>query len=505
MEQIFPALEGRLRQFRREAARLAAQQPRLAGRLGPSEAPPDVHVDRLLQGVALLHARTVLALDRARRQQDEHQLERLFPEQLRPFPECRIGPPAADALAGNPAVTGARYCAGPEAAVELDLDLGLAGGGAAAPGGTLDIYIDGDAAFGAVLRSALLGADGGGRCVLAVPAAAADSNARILPGWPFAPAGLDPEEALLPRRPGSHAGLALLREFFVFPARFNLVRLDLTRLNGTRRWTLRLPAPASSTPAAPLLQGLHAGHLRAGWKVSAGLRRSAAAPIAPDGRQSEYLLSVPPELEIFSIDRVLVHQPGGALELAGITQGGGRQGWVARRVANAPPGHEWRIAFRGECAWRAGATVSIDLTCCRRGAVLGRAARGASCRWQLHSLLALEQLPRDAEGLRELMASQAIGDAPAARAIINAVQALDVRLVLLRRGGAAPLMGSELRLQVDEAAFAGCGLLLFAQVMDRFFGECAHVNTFSRLVLVSARSGKELIRCKARNAGTLLE
>jgi type VI secretion system protein ImpG len=503
MEQILPALEGRLRQFRREAARLAAQQPRLAGQLAPSNMPPDVHVDRLLQGVAVLQARTALALERARCQQDEHQLERLFPEQLRPFPACSIGP--APGLAGSLAITGARFCSGPEAAIELDLDLGSAKSNANAAATSIDLYIDGDAAFSAALRSALLDP---GQCdrdaASATPAAPADGGSRTLRAWPFSPAGLDLAEALLPRRPGAHAGLALLREFFTFPARFNLVRLDLSGLRGARRWTLRLPARASGS-AAVLLQGLHAAHLRAGWQARADLRRTAAAPIALDGRHSEYPLSVQPELEIFSIDRVRVCDAGRVWELPAIAPGAERQGWAARRVASAPAGHEWRIAFRGAIAWQSGATASIDLTCYRRDAVLGRAARGAGCRWQLNSLLALEQLPQDAGALREVMASQAIDGSPSALAIIGAVQKLDVRTALLRSNGAAPLVGSELRLEVDDAAFAGCGLLLFAQVMDRFFGECAHLNTFSRLVLLSARTGKELIRCKARNAGTLLE
>jgi type VI secretion system protein ImpG len=103
------------------------------------------------------------------------------------------------------------------------------------------------------------------------------------------------------------------------------------------------------------------------------------------------------------------------------------------------------------------------------------------------------------------MATQAIDNSPAKQALIGAVRALDAKSAMLRPGRAAPLLGTEIRLQVDETAFAGSGLLLFAQVMDRFFGECAHMNSFTRLVLASANSGEELMRCKARNAGTLLE
>ncbi len=478
MEQILPVLEGQLRCFRRHAGWLAAAHPRLAGQLGPLAAAPDVHVDRLVQGVAMLHARSVLALQRARCRQDEHLLELYFPGQLRPFPACRIGPDgggAAEFLA-------ARYCGGPQAAIELDLD---------AVDTRVDVYIDGDAAFCAALRSAMLAgyAGDGGHAAASRPG---PGEWRCLPRWPCAPIGLDPAEALLPRPPGAHAGLALLREFFTFPARFNVLRLDLSSLPGLGRWTLRLPVPRIGERQARLLEPLHAGHLRAGWSARAGLWHAAAAPILVNGYRDEFVLSVPSEQEIFSVDRV--HLNGAA-----------HPGWVAHRVEGAPPGHEWRIAFATGEAGPPSGIASVDVTVCERGAVLARPARGAAARWQLNSLLALQQLPHSAGSLREVMATQAIGASPASQAMIGAVQGLECRPALLRVGRAAPLQGTTLCLTVDETPFAGCGLLLFAQVMDRFFGECAQLNTFTRLVLVSAATGEELMRCKARNTGIVLE
>lgn len=453
MEQILPVLEGQLRRFRHRAASMAAQHPRLAPQLGRPEGAQDAHVDRLVQGVATLHARAELVLQRARCQQDEYLLESHFPEQLRPFPECRIGPVVSPAAS----IRAARYIPGPGAAIELDIDAGAPGVKA------IDVYIDGDPAFSAALRSALLAC---GR---------------------FTATGLDPSEALLPRMPGAHAGLALLREFFIFPARFNVLRLGLAQSGGARCCTLRFPAPDMR-----LLEALQASHLRAGWAAHACLQGMAATPVMLNGLQSEYPLSVPPECEIFSIDRVHV---GGAGNIA----------WTARRVEDAAPGHEWRFILRDEGGGLSGAVASVDVSCCQRSAVLARAQRGSGCRWQLNSLLALEQLPWNADVLREVMMTQAINNSAEAQAIISAVHRVDAQPALLRMGGAAPLQGTELRLQLDEQAFAGCGPLLFAQIMDRFFGECAHMNTFTRLVLASARTGEELIRCKARNGGTVLE
>jgi len=477
MEKILPALEGQLRRFRTNAARLADRHPGLARQLGPQAWPPDAHVDRLVQGVAALHARTALALQRARWQQDEHLLELHFPEQLRPFPECRIEPvPCAAAIS-------ARYRAGPAPSLELQVDLG--------PGGTdaiadLEVLIDGEAAFCAALRNALLAGAAGAAC-LASACVGGSNEWQTLARWPFSPSGLDPVDGLLPRAPGAHAGLALLREYFVFPRRFNVLRLDLSAFNGARRWMLRLPAPAER-----LLEGLQACHLRAGWRTRACLQRVAATPVRIDSRQGEQLLSVPPELEIFSIDRVHINAAA-------------FPGWAARRVEGAPAGHEWRIAFHGGQGLPSGAVASIDVTCCERGKVLALPPRGAGCRWQINSLLALDHIPLDAGALRELMATQAIDNSQSSQAIIAAVRTLDAQAVMLRCGRAAPLVGTEIRMHVDSAAFAGSGLLLFGQVMDRFFGECAHMNTFTRLVLASADTGEELMRCKARNAGTLLD
>jgi type VI protein secretion system component VasA len=489
MEQILPVLEGQLRRFRRNAGTLAAAHPRLAGRLAAPSAMPDAHVDRLVQGLASLQARTGLALARARLQQDEHLLERHFPGQLRPFPECRIVPAARNGAA----IVGARYHPDTQGAIDLELDVNLELDldlGPPAP--TLDLWIDGDAAMSAVLRSALLGAGGGQGGAGAAVRREGGAGWQAIPSWPFAPTGLDPSEALLPRPPGAHAGLALLREYFMFPARFNVLRLDLSPFGAAGRWTLRIPAPGCDAPAARLLESLRTGHLRAGWVARACLRQVAAAPVRLDGRRSEYPLAIAPGMELFSIDRVLV-------------DGAAAQGWTVRRVEAAAPGHQWRIAFRREGAGQAGAVASIDVSCCRRRAILGQPARGAGCRWQLRSLLALDQLPSHAEALRELMATQALNGTPASDSIIHSVRGLVRHPVLLQQGGGAPLQGTEWRLQVDEGAFDGGGLLLFAQVLDRFFGECAHINTFTRLVLASARTGEELMRCKARNADTVLE
>ena len=60
--------------------------------------------------------------------------------------------------------------------------------------------------------------------------------------------------------------------------------------------------------------------------------------------------------------------------------------------------------------------------------------------------------------------------------------------------------GIAIRLGIDEQAFAGCSLYIFAQVLQRYFALNSQLNCFSQLTLLSQRSGEELIRCPERSA-----
>ena len=85
---------------------------------------------------------------------------------------------------------------------------------------------------------------------------------------------------------------------------------------------------------------------------------------------------------------------------------------------------------------------------------------------------------------------------------VAAVRGIPSTAWLRNRYGASLVHGTEITLTVDEEAFAGSSLAVFAQVASRFFGLSVHVNSFTRLVLVSSQGGqgnKELLRCEARN------
>ncbi|MGP1665833.1 MAG: type VI secretion system baseplate subunit TssF, partial [Rhodanobacter sp.] len=64
--------------------------------------------------------------------------------------------------------------------------------------------------------------------------------------------------------------------------------------------------------------------------------------------------------------------------------------------------------------------------------------------------------------------------------------------------------GTEIRLGIDEDHFVGHGIHAFASVLDHFFGLYVNANSFTQLVLLSSRSGEELIRCPARSGESTL-
>ena len=66
------------------------------------------------------------------------------------------------------------------------------------------------------------------------------------------------------------------------------------------------------------------------------------------------------------------------------------------------------------------------------------------------------------------------------------------------------MRGTEVRLVVDEDSYVGTGLSLFTAVLDRFFGLYVHINSFTQLNVVSARTQQTLFQCSPRNGATQL-
>jgi type VI secretion system protein ImpG len=526
MDQLFPFAEAELSSFERTRAEFGRRYPRLAGRLAGNSHDP--HVLRLTQGVALLNART------AKRLHDEYPLyvealfHVLYPHYLRSFPSCVIvqGGEGAFMQAGDcrfrlagarpahgAAITAARFSGGV-------MTLRINGGGRPLPD-SLRVFLDGEQAFCAALRDALM---------MHVRRAALDTGGGEirLQSSPMRSVGFDAADALLPRGPRHHEGCRLLSEFFGFPEKFAFVDIDLSAAHGALEATLRLELGGAA------LAGLDAANLLTDCAPAINLFPLAARPFIADGSKTHHIVAAnvsrPEDYEIYSIDRVrLGHEEYHPFYTRRHEEAGGRY-WLERRnpaMARAAPGYEVSIAFSRAPGVPVPAT--IDLSCsnrdharqlapgtllrgeCGAGKLLRkpsmahRIPQAAGNHWRLVSHLSLATRSLVREGLEPFLETLALYDVARSaitQAQIAAVRRLEHRpatFMMRDRHGAAQLHGVEVRLHVDEAGLAGCGVHLFAGVIDNFLGLYVHLNSFVQLVLVSSTTGQELLRCQPRN------
>jgi type VI secretion system protein ImpG len=101
----------------------------------------------------------------------------------------------------------------------------------------------------------------------------------------------------------------------------------------------------------------------------------------------------------------------------------------------------------------------------------------------LQDMLRLHDLPRSARNER----------------IVAALRGIGSERDTAWRHDPAPLLvrGTVVQLSLDEDAFTGTGLRLFAQVLERFFPLYVHGHSFTRLRIASARDGRRLYRGEA--------
>ena len=329
---------------------------------------------------------------------------------------------------------------------------------------------------------------------------------------------------------------------------------------GCARFTLHLPlrAPSADSLEARLLAPLSASNLLLGCTPVVNLFRKAGDPIQLSHTRADYPLAADSahaaSYEIHSIDRVRVLREArgatSAIEFAPLyavrhaqaEAASARHFWVARRdemLAQVSPGHEIRLAlvdadFRPSEV--AGATVSTELTCTNRdlpaqlrvgnpeGDLI--AEMGASsapwrllrkptpsyrfdskgAHWRLISHLALNHAGLTDAGLADLQKMLTLYDLPrsnGARRQIAGIVGLEhgsMRAWIRTRPVSTLMPGVGIRMTVDEEAFAGASLFVFAQVMDRYFALNSQLNCFTRLEIVSSRTGQEIHACAPRSA-----
>jgi type VI secretion system protein ImpG len=314
---------------------------------------------------------------------------------------------------------------------------------------------------------------------------------------------------------------------------------------------------------ARMLASLSAENLRQGCTPVVNLFSRPGVPITYDQRSADYTVladaSSPQAFEVYSVDKVHMVSQGGKggvikefrpfYSLRHGEDGGPREGryWLMRHddtLAICSPGHEKSITLvDADCeTLEAGRnTLSLELTCTNRelpcsirigapegdlfvpGAAGGdvirfrrrptrpaRLVNGPDTQWRLISHLTLNHhslVQEGAQGLREMLTLYDLVQSPVTRRQISgivAVEPAETTAWMRHKRGTSLVYGIEVRLTLDEEAFAGAGLHLFAQVLDQFLGLYVHLNSFVELVILSHQSGKELFRCQPRSGSMSL-
>ncbi|WP_426088742.1 type VI secretion system baseplate subunit TssF [Janthinobacterium sp. PSPC1-1] len=328
-----------------------------------------------------------------------------------------------------------------------------------------------------------------------------------------------------------------------------------------RQFTLHLPLKGvrSDSHEARLLSGVSRDNLLLGCTPVVNLFAKSGVPIRLTHTEPDYALLADAThafaYDIHSIEAVTVVRKDEAgerlstfLPLYASLQGsqaehGPEQGqyWLARRdeaVAAISPGHEMRLSLidpQFSPGSAACATVSTQLLCSNRdlptqlhyglpgGDLLaedvpdGIPARFlrkptssmrflADTHWRLIAHLSLNYASLTQAGLGEFQKMLSLYDLPRSPTTQRLIQGI----VTLEHGSTRAWMptvpfpslmpGIAVRLGIDEQAFVGSSIYIFAQVLQRYFALNSQLNCFSQLTLLSQRSGEELIRCPERSA-----
>lgn len=325
------------------------------------------------------------------------------------------------------------------------------------------------------------------------------------------------------------------------------------------RFTLHLALEnlAADSRPARMLGSLSAHHLVAGCTPVVNLFQQRGKPLQYKQLTADYPVLAdaahPAAYAVYSIDRVYLlnkdahtisgaeYQPFYALRHGQRENESGRY-WLMRHddtLATTSPGHEKSISLVdaiGTSLSIETTTLAIELTCTNRDApcllkcgapegdlVIPGTAKGRIIRflrrptrphqppsshsapWRLisHLALNLQTLGREGvDGLRELLTLYDVTRSTVSRHQIAGITQLELSNTtawLKHKRGASLAPGTELRLTLDQQAFAGTSLHLFVQAIEQFFALYVQMNSFVELVILSHPSGEELVRCKPRS------
>lgn len=381
--QLLDYYQRELTWLRHAGSIFAERYPKVARRLelSPGEC-PDPHVERLLEGFALLAARLQRRLDDDYAEFSDALLEQLYPLAMRPLPSCAIVQFEPDPSKGNLAggyplprdtplfVTtskGESIHFRTSAAVRLwpveinealllgsDEAQALTGVAQARSALRLSLRCLGETQWSELniqhLRVHLAASPVINACLydllgahaVKVLAGPAGSVPKVLTGLPQI-VGVASDEVLLPDEDGVHPGMRLLAEYFAFPDKFNFFDLPLAGASSDSQ-TLFLYIVFERPPTSRI--HLQASDIALGCAPVINLFPRTSEPLRPDGTRSEYRLVADSHrensVEIHSIRAVRATTRQGVQRVPayyGSQHGGGDQQcyWHARRVSGMTP------------------------------------------------------------------------------------------------------------------------------------------------------------------------
>lgn len=381
--QLLDYYQRELTWLRHAGSIFAERYPKVARRLelSPGEC-PDPHVERLLEGFALLAARLQRRLDDDYAEFSDALLEQLYPLAMRPLPSCAIVQFEPDPSKGNLAggyplprdtplfVTtskGESIHFRTSAAVRLwpveinealllgsDEAQALTGVAQARSALRLSLRCLGETQWSELniqhLRVHLAASPVINACLydllgahaVKVLGGPAGSVPKALTGLPQI-VGFASDEVLLPDEDGVHPGMRLLAEYFAFPDKFNFFDLPLAGASSDSQ-TLFLYIVFDRPPTSRI--HLQASDIALGCAPVINLFPRTSEPLRPDGTRSEYRLVADSHrensVEIHSIRAVRATTRQGVQRVPayyGSQHGGGDQQcyWHARRVSGMTP------------------------------------------------------------------------------------------------------------------------------------------------------------------------
>ena len=380
-----------------------------------------------------------------------------------------------------------------------------------------------------------------------------DGQASRLPGVTIEPAGFTADEALWPRVEGASSGFQLLLEYFSFREKFlfvNLCGLDVSRLPAN---STRFELEVVLTQAYPSDQRFSAANVRLFCSPVVNLFELDAEPIVTHHHEAEYRV-IPMahqcgHVETWSVDSVTSfdHQTGerqAYVPFATFEHRGGAlryeapQRYFHTRVRPGRAGrHETWITLGGH-AWEDLAALpeeSVSLRVTGTNAMLTpknlRETRLAELMQEVSGVAAVRNLVAptaalyppigdrfewrslshlapnflslmDAEVLRGALALYDWTDEALNRRRLGGILQVRQEGIEEVRGGSVE-RGVRIEVTLDARAFSGEGdLMLFGELLHRFFALHAELNLFTRLAIVSlpTQTRIEWPRSKAQSA-----